>query len=120
VEQVLAISSGQAQRPGQRLDDLFRRVGRPALLEAGDIVDRDPGQQGKLLAAQPGRAPMAVDRQPGRLRGDPVAPAPHCVPKLRGRHDTTVHHPARMFLVLAVPGTWDDWLTAPVRGIVEA
>ena len=119
LEQVLALGSGQAQSPAQGLDDLFRRVGRSALFEAGDVVDGDPGEQGELLAAQPRRAPMASDGQPGRLRGDTVAPVPHRAPELRGRHDTTVHRRARMFLVLTVSGTRDGWLTVPLRRIVE-
>jgi hypothetical protein len=41
------------------------------------------------------------------------------VPELRGCHDTTVHRPAGIFLVLAVPGRRDAWLTAQLCCIVE-
>ena len=119
LEQVLAFGPGQAQCPAEGLDDLARRVGRPALFEAGDVVDRDAGQQRELLAAQPGRAPVAADRQARGLRGDPVAPAPHRVPELRGRHDTTVHLRARFVLALAVPGKRGSWLTGRSRPILR-
>lgn len=53
VEQV-AFGVGQAQRSGQRLHDLHRRRGRAPLLKAGQVVGRDAGEGGQLLAAQPG------------------------------------------------------------------
>jgi hypothetical protein len=59
---MLALGTGQPQSTPQRLDDLFRRAGRPALLETGDVVNRDPGQLRELLPAEPGRAWMTADR----------------------------------------------------------
>jgi NAD(P)-dependent dehydrogenase (short-subunit alcohol dehydrogenase family) len=118
-EQVLAFGAGDAQRPPQRLDDLFGRIGGAALLEAGDVVDRDARQLRQLLAPQPRRAAVTADRQSGRRGGDAVAPAPQRVPELRGRHDSTVHRHARSVLVLAVPGRRDVWLTVQYARIVE-
>ena len=46
-----------------------------AALQAGVVVDADPGEQRDLLAAKPRDAPVAaVGRQPGLIRGDPGPP----------------------------------------------
>jgi hypothetical protein len=60
-EQILALDPGHAQSAAQGLDNLFRRVGRPALTKAGDVVDRDPGQLREFLPIQTGRSPVPAD-----------------------------------------------------------
>lgn len=77
MEQMLALGPGQAQSPPQCFDHLLRRIGRPPLFQARDIVHRDAGQQGQLLTAQPRRTPMTTDRQPSQLRRHLVSPPPH-------------------------------------------
>ena len=66
----------EPQRPGQRGEHLRRRRVRPALLEPGDVVDRDPGQLRELLAAQPGRPPGAAAGQAHVLGTYAGAPPP--------------------------------------------
>jgi hypothetical protein len=44
------------------------------LLEADDVVDRDPGELGQFFAAQAGGAAGAAGWQPDVGRGQPVAP----------------------------------------------
>jgi hypothetical protein len=119
VEHVRALGGRQAQRPAQRLDDLFGGIGRTTLFEAGDVVDRDSRQLCELLATQPRRTPMTADRQPGGLRGQPVAPAPQRMAQLRRHHHSTVRRRAPNVLVLAVLGRRDAWMPASVRRIVE-
>ena len=54
VEQMHALGSGHAQRPAEGFDDLFGRVGRPALFQAGDVVDRDPASRASSSRRSPG------------------------------------------------------------------
>ena len=44
------------------------------MLEADDVVDRDPGEFGEFFAAQAGGAAGAAGWQPDVGRGQPVAP----------------------------------------------
>ena len=63
-EQVPALVGGQPQRAGECGQHRRRRVGGAALLEPGEVVDRDAGELGHLLAAQAGRAPASGRRSP--------------------------------------------------------
>ena len=60
----------EAQCPGERVEDLFGNAGEVAALEAGVIVGTDAGEQGDLLAAQPGDAALVAEGgQAGLFRG---------------------------------------------------
>ena len=61
MEQMLALGRRHPQSPAQSFDGSFRRVGRTALLESGDVVDRDPAELREFLPPQPGRATMPSD-----------------------------------------------------------
>ena len=77
--QVIPFIVGEAQCPGERTEQLWRRVPRPALLEPHEIFDADARERRELLAAKAGRASPRSGRQPYLLRAEPVAPGPqHC------------------------------------------
>lgn len=56
----------QLQRPSERLQDLVGDPAGVAALKARVVLDRDAGQQGYFLPAQPGHPPVpAVGRKAG-------------------------------------------------------
>ena len=63
-EQVRALVVAQPQRAGERREHGRRRRARAALLEPGEVVDRQAGELRDLLAPQAGRAAAAGGRQP--------------------------------------------------------
>jgi hypothetical protein len=73
VEQV-AFGGREAQRAGECREHLRRRVPRPSLLQPDEIVDRDPGQGGQLLAAQSGGTPRSGIGEPDIGRAHAVTP----------------------------------------------
>lgn len=108
--QVVQVSAfGFVELEGYRegVQDFVGGSGEVAAFEAGVVVDADACEQGDLLAAQPGHAPVAaVGGQSGLLRGDLRA--------TRGEEFTDVAlgvHPARLrrrergWGVLSVPVT---------------
>jgi hypothetical protein len=72
--QVIAFLAGQPQRAGQGADHLRGRGGGPALLQADDVVHRDPGELGQFLPAQAGGAARATRREPDVRGRQPVPP----------------------------------------------
>ena len=71
IGQVCAFGLVKLQRPGERVQHAVGDAVEVAQLEAGVVVDVDPGEHGDFLPAQPGNAPVAaVDRQAGLLRAD--------------------------------------------------
>ena len=75
-EQVVALVGGEHQRPAERGQHLPGRMRPAGLLHPDVVVDRDPGELGDLLAAQPRGAPPARSRAGPRRRPYPVAPRP--------------------------------------------
>ena len=73
-EQVRALVLAQPQCAGERREHARRRRARAALLEPGEIVDREAGELRDLLAAQPGRAAAARGGQARVGGAEPVAP----------------------------------------------
>ena len=57
----------ELQRAGERLENALRDAACVAALEAGVVVDADPGEERDLLAAQAGNAPVATVRAQARL-----------------------------------------------------
>lgn len=100
-------------------DDLGRGMGGTPLLEPGDVVDRDPGQQGQLLAPQACRAPLPAGRRPRRFGPHPVAPAAHRFAELHCRRATGVPGRPAAFLVPPVPGRRGCWLRRRARRMLE-
>jgi hypothetical protein len=70
-------------RAGERADHLLGGTGAALLLQAGVIVDRDPGQLGDVLPAQAGGAHPAARGQARRGRIDPLPAAPQEVGQFR-------------------------------------
>ena len=57
---VVALIVGQSQGANQGGEDCGRGVVSAALLKAGEVVDRDAGERGALLAPRPGRPPSGA------------------------------------------------------------
>ena len=87
VEQVVALVVGEAQRPGQRAEQLGRRLAAAALLEADDVVDRHAGEHGHLFPAQAGGAPAGAVGDADLGRADRLAAAAQEVGELVTLHD---------------------------------
>ena len=60
VEEVSALGVVELQRASQRLEDAVRGPGEVAALEAGVVGGAHAGEDGDLLAAQPGHAARSV------------------------------------------------------------
>ena len=72
---MLPLGVVELKRPGHRMQHALGYARQVSAFEARVVVDADPGQQGDLLAAQPGDAAIAPVRgQAGTLRRDPGAP----------------------------------------------
>ena len=122
-EEVVALGVLEVQRVGERVEDALGGAAEAAALHAHVVVDRDAGEHGDLLAAQPCDPTVAaVRRQPGLLGRDPGAAGAEEVTDLRaqvhGGHAPTVGRPARRgWEALAVPGT--TVTPAPARTEVD-
>src|SRR6266536_1715868 len=86
-------------------------MSRPALFQPGDVVRRQAGQHGQLLAAKAGRPARPVPRQAGHGRADPVPPQPERLAELVTvvMHGSSVAEKRRPSLVSLVPGRPGDW-----------
>ena len=73
VEEVRALGVVELERAGQRLQHALGDAADVAALQAGVVRDADAGQDGDLLAAQPGNAATPVGVQPRLLGRDPGA-----------------------------------------------
>ena len=74
VEQVGSFGFVELQRPHDAFEDVFGDAVGVAALEAGVVLDADPGQHGDLFAAQPLDPPVAaVDGEPGVGSGEILA-----------------------------------------------
>ena len=73
VEQVGALGLVELQRSGQGVEDAGGGAGDLAALEAGVVLDAQPGERGDLAAPQSGHAAGAGGRQADLVRGDPGA-----------------------------------------------
>jgi hypothetical protein len=58
IEEMSPLRVVQLKRAGKRLENAFRDSGKVAALEAGVVVDADPGEDGDLLPAQSRNAPI--------------------------------------------------------------
>ena len=67
--EVVPLVVGETQGPGERTEQLRRRVPGPALLQPHEVFDADPGEHRQLFAAEAGRASSRAGRQPGLLAG---------------------------------------------------
>ena len=114
-EEQLPLGVRQPQGPGESLYDLRRRGGGPSLLQPGQVVHRDTGQPGELLAAQPGSAPAATGRHARRLRGGAVAPAAYGLAELPRFHASSLRDSAGVLVALAVLRQRDRFLQACAR-----
>src|SRR6476660_8793405 len=59
---MLAFHIGEAEHPGQRIEDLRGWLPGASLLQANVIVDAYPGQMRDLLPAQPGHPTARIGR----------------------------------------------------------
>jgi hypothetical protein len=107
-EQVVPLVEVEVQGPGQRPQDRLRRLRAAALLEAGVVVDRHPGEGGDLLPAQPAGAAAGPSGQPDLLGLQRLAPGPQEVGQL-----VTVHAPSLPARRPRHPGTAGPRLGAP-------
>jgi NAD(P)-dependent dehydrogenase (short-subunit alcohol dehydrogenase family) len=82
------------------------------LFQPGQVVHRDAGQPGELLAAQPGSAPPPAGRHTRRLRGGAVPPAADDPAELPRLHTSSLRDPARVVVALAVLRQRDRFLPA--------
>ena len=87
VEQVVALVVGEAQRPGQRAEQLGRGLTAAALLEAYDVVHRHAGEHGHLFPAQAGGAAAGAVGDADLGRADRLAAAAQEVGELVTLHD---------------------------------
>ena len=69
-KQVGALGVVELQRARQRVEDAGGGAGDLAALEAGVVLDAQPGQRGDLAAAQARHAAAAGGREAGLVRGD--------------------------------------------------
>ena len=83
-EQVRALVLAQAQRAGERREHARRRRARAALLEPGEVVDREAGELRDLLAAQArARGGGSRSRRPASAGVEPVAPGAQAAARAR-------------------------------------
>jgi hypothetical protein len=109
VEQVVALVVGEAQRPGQRAEQLGRRLTAAALLKAYDVVHRHAGEHGHLFPAQArGAAARAVGDADLR-RADPLAAVAQEVGELVTLHGSMLPRHGR-----ADPGSGSPMMNAPL------
>ena len=71
---MVALGVVELQGAGERGGDLVGGVPGAALLEPDDVVDREPGEGGELLAAEPDGPPATADGQAGVGGGEACAP----------------------------------------------
>ncbi len=75
VKEVRALGLVELKRTSKRLQDALRDSARISALEAGVVVDADPGEEGDLFPAEPRNPPvLAVPRQ-ARLLGRDLGPS---------------------------------------------
>ena len=101
-EEEVALGVREPQAPGERLDDLRRRRGRAPLFEPGQVVDRDAGDPGELLATQAHRTTATADRHADDLRRDALAPTADRPAELPVVHPPSLSPRARGVLALRV------------------
>src|SRR4051812_1194377 len=85
-EEVVAFGVLEVERVGEGVEDALGGATEAAALHPYVVVDRDPGQHGDLLAAQPGDPSVpSVRRQPRLLGRDPGAAGAEEVTDLRAK-----------------------------------
>jgi hypothetical protein len=90
---VLAFGIVQAEGAREGVDDGRAGPGLLAALQAGVVVDADPGQGGQFLTAQPGRAAHSrTDRQTDLAGRDPRATGAQEAPQLTTAADLLARH----------------------------
>jgi hypothetical protein len=96
----------QLKSAGQRLQHALGHPAQVAALEAGVVVDADPGKDGDFLPAEPGNAPLAVRGDSHLLWGDPRPPGGEELSDLALRiHGISVTPPGVGWEALPVPGS---------------
>lgn len=116
--QVVALVLGEAERAGEGAEHLGRRVQRPALLEAHDVVDADARERGELLAAEASGA--AVGSRGQAHVGGLHALAPGAEHAREFGHDLILRPPPPGSLVPVVPLSAGAWATRPGRRRLDA
>ncbi len=86
MEQVVTLVVGQAQRPGQRAEELGRGLAAAALLKAYDVVHRHTGEHGHLFPAQAGGTAAGALGETHLRRADRLAAAAQEVGELVTLH----------------------------------
>ncbi|GID56949.1 hypothetical protein Aco03nite_053530 [Actinoplanes couchii] len=81
---------GQAQGPGQRTEQLGRRLAAPALLQPHDIIHRHAGEHRDLLTAQAGGAAVRAAGEADLGRADRLPAAAQEVGELFTLHQPMV------------------------------
>ena len=104
VEEVVALVVGQAQRPGQRTEQLHRRLAAAALFEAHDIVHRHAGEHGHLLPAQAAGASAGPVDDADLARAHRFAAAAQKVGELVALHGPMILPVAEPVQGAALPG----------------
>jgi hypothetical protein len=104
VEQVVALVVGEAQRPGQRAEQLGRGLTAAALFEAYDVVHRHAGERGHLFAAQAGGAAAGAVGDADLGRADRLAAAAQEVGELVTLHGPIVLAAGEPSQGAALPG----------------
>ena len=107
VEQMDPLGLVELQRGGQGVEDAFGDPAQVAPLEPDVVVDADPGEQGDLLPAEPGDAPVAPVRgQAGPIRADPGPPRAQELARLL----PVVHTPEPTGAPAGVGGPVSTWV----------
>ncbi|BBH67953.1 hypothetical protein ACTI_46380 [Actinoplanes sp. OR16] len=97
-QQVPAFAVVEAERTGDRLQDVVGRAYFPALLHALVVVGAQPGQQSDLLTPEPGDLAPAARFQADVVRAQPVSPGAQEITELtsvrmRAAHAASVPRP---------------------------
>ena len=74
VEEVGALSLVKTQRPRERFEDAVGDPGEVASLDAGVVLDTDPGKLGHLVSAQALNAALPAVARDARLFGSDLRP----------------------------------------------
>jgi hypothetical protein len=106
IEEVRALGLVQVKSAGQGLQHTLGHPAQVSALEAGVVVDADPGNDRDFLPAESGNAPLTVCGDSRLLWRDPGSPGGEELADLALRvHERRVTPPSRHWEALPVPGS---------------